>query len=93
MRHCHERYDGVGYPDRLAGEEIPIESRIILVCDAYHAMTTDRPYRKRLAAEEALRRLHEAAGTQFDPRVVEVCARVLVSRGAGASPSALPDPR
>jgi len=93
VRHCHERYDGAGYPDRLAGEEIPIESRIILVCDAYHAMTTDRPYRKRLAAEEALRRLHEAAGTQFDPRVVEVCARVLVSRGAGASPSALPDPR
>jgi diguanylate cyclase (GGDEF)-like protein len=93
VRHCHERYDGDGYPDRLVGEEIPIESRIILVCDAYHAMTTDRPYRKRLAAEEALRRLHEAAGTQFDPRVVEVCARVLVSRGAGASPSALPAPR
>jgi diguanylate cyclase (GGDEF)-like protein len=93
VRHCHERYDGDGYPDRLVGEEIPIESRIILVCDAYHAMTTDRPYRKRLAAEEALRRLHEAAGTQFDPRVVDVCARVLVSRGAGASPSALPAPR
>jgi diguanylate cyclase (GGDEF)-like protein len=93
VRHCHERYDGDGYPDRLVGEEIPIESRIILVCDAYHAMTTDRPYRKRLAADEALRRLHEAAGTQFDPRVVEVCARVLVSRGAGASPSALPAPR
>jgi HD-GYP domain-containing protein (c-di-GMP phosphodiesterase class II) len=92
VRHCHERYDGAGYPDRLAGDDIPIESRIILVCDAYHAMTTDRPYRKRLPAEEALRRLHEAAGTQFDPRVVEVCARVLVSRGAGASPSALPTP-
>jgi HD-GYP domain-containing protein (c-di-GMP phosphodiesterase class II) len=93
VRHCHERYDGDGYPDRLSGEEIPIESRIILVCDAYHAMTTDRPYRKRLAAEEALRRLHEAAGTQFDPSVVEVCARVLASRGAGAIPSALPTPR
>jgi len=93
VRHCHERYDGDGYPDRLAGEAIPIESRIILVCDAYHAMTTDRPYRKRLAAGEALRRLHDAAGTQFDPRVVEVCARVLASRGAGANPSALPDPR
>jgi len=93
VRHCHERYDGAGYPDRLVGEDIPIESRIILVCDAYHAMTTDRPYRKRLAAEEALRRLHEAAGTQFDPRVVEVCARVLASRGAGAIPSAHPVPR
>ena len=93
VRHCHERFDGEGYPDRLAGDDIPIESRIILVCDAYHAMTTDRPYRKRLPAEEALRRLHEAAGTQFDPRVVEVCARVLVSRGAAASPSARRDPR
>jgi diguanylate cyclase (GGDEF)-like protein len=93
VRHCHERYDGAGYPDRLAGDDIPIESRIILVCDAYHAMTTDRPYRKRLPAEEALRRLHDAAGTQFDPRVVEVCARVLVSCGVAASRLALPTPR
>jgi diguanylate cyclase (GGDEF)-like protein len=77
VRHCHERYDGDGYPDRKAGEEIPIESRIILVCDAFHAMTTDRPYRRRLPDEEALRRLDEAAGTQFDPDVVEVCKRVL----------------
>jgi diguanylate cyclase (GGDEF)-like protein len=85
VRHCHERYDGRGYPDRLGGEEIPIESRIILVCDAYHAMTTDRPYRKRLPEEEALRRLREAAGTQFDPDVVDVCVRVLASRGAAAT--------
>jgi len=77
VRHCHERYDGSGYPDGLQGDEIPLESRIILVCDAYHAMTTDRPYRKRLSEEEALRRLEEGAGTQFDPRVVEVCRRVL----------------
>jgi diguanylate cyclase (GGDEF)-like protein len=77
VRHCHERYDGTGYPDRKAGEDIPIESRIILVCDAYHAMTTDRPYRKRLPKEEALRRLDAGAGTQFDPAVVEVCKRVL----------------
>jgi diguanylate cyclase (GGDEF)-like protein len=84
VRHCHERYDGKGYPDRLSGPEIPIESRIILVCDAYHAMTTDRPYRKRLPDEEALRRLREAAGSQFDPRVVDICTRVLASRGARA---------
>jgi HD-GYP domain-containing protein (c-di-GMP phosphodiesterase class II) len=77
VRHCHERYDGTGYPDRKSSEEIPIESRIILVCDAYHAMTTDRPYRKRLPKEEALRRLDEGAGTQFDPAVVDVCKRVL----------------
>ena len=80
VRHCHERFDGAGYPDRLGGEEIPIESRIIFVCDAYHAMTTDRPYRKRLSSEEALRRLEEGAGTQFDPRAVEVCKLVLAER-------------
>ena len=80
VRHCHERWDGGGYPDGKASDAIPIESRIIFVCDAYHAMTTDRPYRKRLDAGEALRRLEEGAGTQFDPSVVDVCKRVLVER-------------
>ena len=69
VRSCHERWDGEGYPDRKAGEEIPLEARIIFACDAYHAMTTDRPYRRALPSEEALRRLEEAAGTQFDPQV------------------------
>jgi HD-GYP domain-containing protein (c-di-GMP phosphodiesterase class II) len=77
VRHCHERWDGKGYPDGLAGEEIPLESRIIFVCDAYHAMTTDRPYRHRLRHREAVRRLTDGAGTQFDPHVVEVALRVL----------------
>jgi diguanylate cyclase (GGDEF)-like protein len=77
VRHCHERWDGRGYPDSVCGEEIPLESRIIFVCDAYHAMTTDRPYRKRLSHPEAVRRLREAAGTQFDPQVVEVALSVL----------------
>jgi diguanylate cyclase (GGDEF)-like protein len=77
VRHCHERWDGRGYPDGVAGEDIPLESRIIFVCDAYHAMTTDRPYRRRLSHREAVRRLGEASGTQFDPRVVEVALRVL----------------
>jgi diguanylate cyclase (GGDEF)-like protein len=72
VRSCHERWDGAGYPDGKAGEEIPLEARIILVCDAFHAMTTDRPYRKRLSCEEACRRLRTGAGTQFDPAVVEV---------------------
>jgi diguanylate cyclase (GGDEF)-like protein len=77
VRHCHERWDGRGYPAGVAGEDIPLESRIIFVCDAYHAMTTDRPYRKRLSHPEAVRRLVEAAGSQFDPYVVETCVRVL----------------
>jgi diguanylate cyclase (GGDEF)-like protein len=71
VRHCHEHYDGGGYPDKLAGEDIPIESRIILVVDAFHAMTSDRPYRAGMPVEEACRRLRESAGTQFDPAVVE----------------------
>jgi diguanylate cyclase (GGDEF)-like protein len=77
VRSCHERWDGQGYPDKKAGDEIPLEARIIFACDAFHAMTTDRPYRRALPAEEALRRLEEAAGTQFDPKVVDVCLRVL----------------
>jgi diguanylate cyclase (GGDEF)-like protein len=77
VRHCHERWDGGGYPDGIAGEEIPLESRIVFVCDAYHAMTTDRPYRKRLSHPEAVRRLRDGAGSQFDARVVEVCLSVL----------------
>ncbi|HET8528303.1 MAG TPA: GAF domain-containing protein [Gaiellaceae bacterium] len=77
VRHCHERWDGRGYPDRLAAEAIPLEARIIFVCDAYHAMTTDRPYRRRLSHPEAVRRLRQAAGTQFDPHVVERALGVL----------------
>ena len=77
VRHCHERWDGEGYPDGIAGEDIPVESRIIFVCDAYHAMTSDRPYRRRLSHREAVRRLTEGSGSQFDPHVVDVALRVL----------------
>jgi diguanylate cyclase (GGDEF)-like protein len=77
VRHCHERWDGHGYPDGMAGEDIPVESRVIFVCDAFHAMTTDRPYRARLSVEEACRRLRESAGTQFDPAVVDVFLRIV----------------
>jgi diguanylate cyclase (GGDEF)-like protein len=76
VRHCHERWDGDGYPDGKAAEDIPIEARVILVCDAFHAMTTDRPYRSRLPVEEAFRRLRESAGSQFDPDVVEAFIRL-----------------
>jgi diguanylate cyclase (GGDEF)-like protein len=72
VRSCHERWDGRGYPDRKAGDEIPLEARIVFVCDAFHAMTTDRPYRRRLGVGEACRRLLAGAGSQFDPAVVEV---------------------
>jgi HD-GYP domain-containing protein (c-di-GMP phosphodiesterase class II) len=72
----HERWDGKGYPQGLAGEDIPLESRIVFVCDAFHAMTTDRPYRQALPDREAIRRLRLSAGTQFDPAVVAVFARV-----------------
>ena len=54
VRACHERYDGTGYPDRLMGDEIPLESRIIFACDAFHAMTTDRPYREALPVERGV---------------------------------------
>jgi len=77
VRACHERFDGKGYPDGLRAEEIPLEARIIFACDAFHAMTTARPYRTALPVEEARRRLREAAGTQFDPTVIETCLRVL----------------
>ncbi len=77
VRSSHERWDGSGYPDGLAGEEIPLGARIVCVCDAFDAMTTDRPYRPRMRTEAALAELREAAGTQFDPRVVEAFARSL----------------
>jgi len=77
IRSAHEHFDGTGYPDSLAGEDIPIESRIILVCDAYHAMTTDRPYRRSIGVDEAKARLREGAGTQFDPGVVSALLLVL----------------
>ena len=77
VRGAHEHYDGGGYPDGLAGNDIPLESRIVLACDAFHAMTTDRPYRKALGEDEARRRLVEASGSQFDPQIVDALLRVL----------------
>ena len=81
VRSCHERWDGQGYPDGLAGEEIPLVARIVACCDAYNAMTTDRPYRLALADEDALYELRVHAGTQFDPGVVDALVRVLARAG------------
>ena len=72
VRHAHERWDGDGYPDRLHCTDIPLESRIIFACDAYHAMTSDRPYRDALRPSIAVSELRDGAGGQFDPDVVNV---------------------
>jgi len=71
VRSCHEHYDGSGYPDGLAGEEIPLVARIVCCCDAFHAMTSDRSYRKALPLEVAIEELYANRGTHFDPNVVE----------------------
>ncbi len=71
VRSTHERWDGSGYPDRLQGDEIPLLSRVIAVCDAFTAMTSDRPYRTALSVDDALVELGRGAGTQFDPLIVE----------------------
>ncbi|MGZ6645762.1 MAG: HD-GYP domain-containing protein, partial [Solirubrobacteraceae bacterium] len=70
VRHHHERWDGGGYPDRIAGEAIPLAARIICVCDAYSAMTTNRPYRAALPVADAVAELERCSGDQFDPAVV-----------------------
>jgi HD-GYP domain-containing protein (c-di-GMP phosphodiesterase class II) len=70
VRFHHERWDGSGYPDGLSGPRIPLASRIISVCDAYGAMTCDRPYRMAMSTTDALREVRAGAGTQFDPSVV-----------------------
>lgn len=80
VRHEHERWDGGGYPDQLSGAEIPIGSRIILACDAYHAMVSDRPYRKAMKHTDAIAELSGNAGVQFDPEVVEALVGYLFGR-------------
>lgn len=83
VRAHHERWDGTGYPDGLVGPDIPLEGRILAVCDAFDAMTSNRAYRQALERAEALDELRSCAGTQFDPALVEAFARVLA---AGATP-------
>jgi HD-GYP domain-containing protein (c-di-GMP phosphodiesterase class II) len=92
VRSCHERYDGLGYPDGLAGEAIPIEARIVCCCDAFNAMTTDRPYRAALPLAEALGELRAHRGTQFDPAVVDILIALHGDAHAGSNVSAPPRP-
>ena len=77
VRSCHERWDGLGYPDGLSGSEIPLVARIVCCCDAFSAMTTDRPYRAALSFDAAVAELRANAGGQFDPQVVSALERVL----------------
>ncbi len=88
VRHEHENWDGSGYPDGLRGMSIPLGARIVLVCDAYHAMTSDRPYRASLGTEAAKRELVQHAGTQFDPLVVDAFLAVLEDEEAAVEPAA-----
>jgi HD-GYP domain-containing protein (c-di-GMP phosphodiesterase class II) len=82
VRSSHERIDGAGYPDGLAGEKIPLESRIIFVCDAFDAMVSDRPYAPRFTPTNALAELKRNAGTQFDANVVRAFAAVMADAAA-----------
>ena len=89
VRHEHEHWDGSGYPDRLRERKIPIGSRIILACDAYHAMLTDRPYRAAMTPAKAMTELRRGAGKQFDPDVVDALLDLLgEERPAGPDRSA-----
>ncbi len=77
VRSCHEDWDGTGYPDGLAGDEIPLVARIVSCCDAFSAMTTNRPYRQAMTTAEALAELERCRGTQFDPRVVDTLLELI----------------
>jgi HD-GYP domain-containing protein (c-di-GMP phosphodiesterase class II) len=81
VRFHHERWDGAGYPDGLRGAHIPLASRIISACDAYAAMTADRPYRDAMPSSDALQEVVAGSGSQFDPAVVDALAHALDDPG------------
>lgn len=85
IRHEHERWDGRGYPDGVAGSEIPLASRIVLVCDAWHAMTSNRPYRAAIGEAEAIDELRRHAGSQFDPAATDALAGILAAGSVRAA--------
>ena len=87
VRSCHERWDGGGYPDGLVGEEIPLAARIVFTCDAFSAMTTDRPYREAMPWEAAVTELESNAGSQFDPQVVAAFTNVISDLPAEVEPT------
>jgi HD-GYP domain-containing protein (c-di-GMP phosphodiesterase class II) len=91
--HHHERWDGAGYPHRLAAHEIPFEARILAVADAFDAMTSDRPYRDALCEDEACAEVQRCAGTQFDPQVAEAFLELRASTRLPASYASAGSPR
>jgi diguanylate cyclase (GGDEF)-like protein len=92
VRSTHERWDGTGYPDALAGTAIPDAARIVTICDAFTAMTNPRPYRGLIAATEAIGELRRCAGTQFDPFLVEEFCRMILAQGSPSLPPAAAPP-
>jgi diguanylate cyclase (GGDEF)-like protein len=90
VRSSHERWDGQGYPDGLSGAEIPLGSRVVFVCSAFQDMTSERPHRKSLSANEALAELKAGAGSQFDPSVVEAFAEAFLAASVQSSERARP---
>ncbi len=83
VRSHHERWDGAGYPDGLAGDQIPLESRIIACCDTWNAMRTDRVYRSALSEETAIAEMQSVSGTQLDPEIAETLLRIVMRPEAG----------
>ena len=83
----HERWDGTGYPSGKAGEEIPVEARVLAIADAFDAMTSDRPYRRALTHEEALAEVERCAGTQFDPEIAQVFLEIFAEARLSAAAS------
>jgi HD-GYP domain-containing protein (c-di-GMP phosphodiesterase class II) len=82
VRSSHERWDGGGYPDGLAGQAIPLGARIIAVCDSFDAMVSARPYAPSLTSDDAIAELQACAGTQFDPNIVDAFVRAWAARWA-----------
>ncbi len=89
IKHHHERFDGTGYPDGLAGADIPQAARIVSVCDAYDAMTSDRPYRRAMSSADAIAELRRGAGTQWDPELVGLFLSCVMKEPADADLSPL----
>lgn len=87
IKYHHERFDGLGYPDGLKGQDIPLYARIILIADTFDAMTSTRPYRLALDKEIAFEELRRCSGTQFDPILVETFIKALGARDKGEKPA------